>query len=101
MLTKERLLIVQNKYQTFKENVYREYAQHLFLSSLYQVKNSNKILFKGGTAYRIAYKSPRFSEDLDFSACQIGKKEIEEIILSALENLSNMNNSLKIKHFFF
>ena len=89
MLTKERLLIVQNKYQTFKENVYREYAQHLFLSSLYQVKNSNKILFKGGTAYRIAYKSPRFSEDLDFSACQIGKKEIEEIILSALENLSN------------
>src|SRR3989344_8171288 len=89
MLTQERLTIIQNRLQTNIENIYREYAQHLFLQSLYQAKNSNKILFKGGTAYRIAYKSPRFSEDLDFSACQTGKKEIEEIIISALENLSN------------
>lgn len=89
MLTQERLLIIQNKFQTLIENVYREYAQHLFLQSMYQVKNSNKILFKGGTAYRLAYKSPRFSEDLDFSSCQISKDEIEEIILLSLEDLSN------------
>lgn len=89
MLTQERLIIIQNRFQTLAENVYREYAQHLFLQSMYQVKNSNKILFKGGTAYRLAYKSPRFSEDLDFSSCQIGKNEIEEIILQSLESLSN------------
>lgn len=89
MLTQARLLIIQNKFQTVKENVYREYAQHLFLSSLYQVKNSNKLLFKGGTAYRVAYRSPRFSEDLDFSASGIGQDEIERIILAVLENLSN------------
>ena len=63
MLTYERLLIIQNKFQTTTDNVHREYAQHLFLSSLYQIENSNKILFKGGTAYRLAYKSPRFSEE--------------------------------------
>jgi predicted nucleotidyltransferase component of viral defense system len=89
MLTKERFLILQNKYQTLLENVYREYAQHLFLSSLYQKKNSNKILFKGGTAYRIAFRSSRFSEDLDFSASNINKNEIETLMVDVLSDISN------------
>jgi len=28
---------------------------------------SQKLVFKGGTALRLAYGSPRFSDDLDFS----------------------------------
>ena len=48
-------------------NIMREYAQHMFLSELYQLHGSEKLLFKGGTALRIIYNSPRFSEDLDFS----------------------------------
>lgn len=89
MLTKDQLLLLQNKFQTTRENVMREYAQHLFLSSLYRIKNSENILFKGGTAYRLAYKSPRFSEDLDFSASQINLQAIEKIIMNVLEDLTN------------
>lgn len=88
MLTKEQLFLIQNKFQTLKENVLREYVQHLFLSSLYRTNGSEKILFKGGTAYRIAYKSPRFSEDLDFSSGNT-VEEIEEILIGVLEDLSN------------
>ena len=85
MLTKEQLLLIQNKFQTLKANVLREYVQHLFLSSLYRTNGSENILFKGGTGYRIAYKSPRFSEDLDFSASQISIKEIEKIMINVLK----------------
>jgi len=89
MLTKEQLFLIQNKFQTLKANVLREYVQHLFLSSLYRTNGSENILFKGGTGYRIAYRSPRFSEDLDFSANKISIAEIEKIIISVLEDLSN------------
>lgn len=89
MLTKEQLFLIQNKFQTLKENVLREYVQHLFLSSLYRTNGSENILFKGGTAYRIAYKSPRFSEDLDFSTNGMAMGEIEKIMIGVLEDLSN------------
>ena len=97
MLTKEQLFLIQNKFQTTKINVLREYVQHLFLSSLYRTNGSEKILFKGGTAYRIAYKSPRFSEDLDFSAGKIDIKEIEKIMVSVLEDLSNNGLTCEIE----
>ena len=48
-------------------NIVREYAQHLFLTELYRLPGSEKLLFKGGTAFRIVYGCPRFSEDLDFT----------------------------------
>lgn len=54
--------------QTTELNILREYLQHLFLSYFYKRKDSEKVLFKGGTALKFIYGSPRFSEDLDFSA---------------------------------
>lgn len=89
MLTKEQLFLIQNKFQTIKANILREYTQHLFLSSLYRTRGSENILFKGGTAYRIAYKSPRFSEDLDFSSGESDIRIVEKIMFNVLENLSN------------
>ncbi|KKR87642.1 MAG: hypothetical protein UU32_C0004G0007 [Candidatus Woesebacteria bacterium GW2011_GWB1_41_10] len=89
MLTKEQLFLIQNKFQTTPENMYREYSQHLFLSYLYRTRGSENVFFKGGTAYRIAFKSPRFSEDLDFSASQIDFGQTEKMILSVLKDLSD------------
>lgn len=97
MLTKEQLFLIQNKFQTLKANVMREYVQHLFLAALYRASGSEKILFKGGTAYRIAYKSPRFSEDLDFSADVIDIKEIEKIMVGVLEDLANNGLTCEIE----
>lgn len=47
--------------------ILREYLQILFLDELNQTKDSRKIRFKGGTALKLLFNSPRFSEDLDFS----------------------------------
>jgi len=43
----------------------RDYVQHLLLFLLYG--RSQALLFKGGTALRVAYRGNRYSEDLDFN----------------------------------
>jgi predicted nucleotidyltransferase component of viral defense system len=96
MLTSTQLFLIQNKFQTTNTNVLREYLQHLFLASLYKTPKAQKILFKGGTAYRIAYKSPRFSEDLDFSSSEISTNEIEKTIFHIMEDFSNNGLSCDI-----
>ncbi len=70
--------------QTSFTNVAREYAQNLFLKYFYAHENSTSILFKGGTALRLLYRSPRFSEDLDFSAPVIRQKMIEDSLQETL-----------------
>lgn len=43
----------------------RDYLQHMLLSLLYA--RSQALIFKGGTALRLVYRSNRYSEDLDFN----------------------------------
>lgn len=81
------------KNQTNEINIYREYCQHLFLSSFYRKKGSEEFLFKGGTALRIVFQSPRYSEDLDFSALSVDK--IEDLLLQTIKDLDN--EGLKIE----
>lgn len=47
--------------------VVREYWEVVLLNRLFESPWSRDLLFKGGAALRLAYGSPRFSEDLDFS----------------------------------
>jgi predicted nucleotidyltransferase component of viral defense system len=47
--------------------VVREYWEVVLLNRLFESPWSRDLLFKGGTALRLAYGSPRFSEGLDFS----------------------------------
>ncbi|MEK6544103.1 MAG: nucleotidyl transferase AbiEii/AbiGii toxin family protein [Elusimicrobiota bacterium] len=44
----------------------REWTQHVMLAALFE-NAGVKLAFKGGTALRVLYQSPRFSEDLDFT----------------------------------
>lgn len=67
MITKGQIGALAKDYQIDEFTVAREYLQLLFLSYLYQKKEAEKIYFKGGTAIRLLFGSPRFSEDLDFS----------------------------------
>lgn len=75
MISLANLNEIARKSQTSLVNIAREYVQNLFLSGFYQQEETGKIYFKGGTALRLIYGSPRFSEDLDFSAnisdCQV------------------------------
>lgn len=77
MISQESLEQLGRQYQTgVFPNIIREYFQHLFLESLYKLPGSERLLFKGGTALRILYGSPRFSEDLDFSISETPPHEI-------------------------
>jgi len=87
MLKKDYLIELATKGQTTPDNIFREYAQNVFLNFLYQKRDGQKMLFKGGTALKLAYKSPRFSEDLDFTLKDIVFQEIEKTILEVLNDL--------------
>lgn len=97
MLTRANLEQFTKQAQTKPENVVREYCQHLFLSYLYQQPRSERMLFKGGTALRIIFHSPRYSEDLDFTGVKITQHEIEELFVGALANVEKTGINVEIK----
>jgi len=81
MISQETIQDLAKKYQAPEfPNIIREYFQHLFLSNLYKIEGSSNIMFKGGTALRFIYGSPRFSEDLDFSAFNIPFHQVKNFI---------------------
>ncbi len=65
MLTKQQLQRIAQRHGMGLQAQERDYVQHLFLSVLYA--HSQALGFKGGTALRVLYRSPRYSEDLDFN----------------------------------
>ena len=97
MITAEAIQKLATQYQTTAINVAREYCQHLFLSAFYQRSAASRVLFKGGTALRIIYGSPRFSEDLDFSGFGIRKPAIEELITESLSSVERVGVSIEIE----
>src|SRR3989338_8739659 len=83
MITTDALDKLANQYQmSVFPNVVREYFQHVFLAKLYTLPGADKLQFKGGTALRIIYGSPRFSEDLDFSLFGVPEHEAKQMVES-------------------
>ena len=97
MISKTAIEQLIRRYQTDEVTVVREYFQHLFLSYFYQEKDAGKIYFKGGTALRIIYQSPRFSEDLDFSATVSTIAPIENAIIATLSQLNKEGLTTEIE----
>lgn len=98
MISMENLQEFASKNQTTLENVTREYIQHLFLSSLYKIKGSEKLLFKGGTSLRIVYGSPRFSEDLDFDGQNIYQpKTIDDLFIKTISEIEKIGVEIGFK----
>lgn len=87
MISREVLVQAARRTQTTELNIAREYCQHLFLSAFYREQGSERVMFKGGTALRILYGSPRYSEDLDFSGFRIGTRELEDYVASGAAEL--------------
>ncbi len=97
MISEDTIKTLTTKYQTTEDNARREYFQHLFLSYFYQQSKSEHIFFKGGTALRILYNSPRFSEDLDFNSAHINYSGIESVVLGTLSQMEKENIRFTIK----
>lgn len=89
MISQEQIIKMANQYQTTEVNVLREYFQHLFLSYFYQQPLTGDVYFKGGSALRLVYSSPRFSEDLDFNTLEGDMKKIEDSVLDTLEEVEH------------
>ena len=55
------------KLQIAKDQIVREEYEILFLRDIFASTLGPSLVFKGGTALRLAYGAPRFSDNLDFS----------------------------------
>ncbi len=91
MIANQALRSLATKLQTTELNVRREYFQHLFLSYFYGQSLADGVYFKGGTALRMLYNSPRFSEDLDFSSSVSDARALEGAVLETLVAISREN----------
>src|SRR3989344_7975812 len=88
MISNETLEKLARQYQTgVFPNIIREYFQHIFLSELYKLPDSEKMLFKGGTALRIIYGSSRFSGDLDFSLFGVKPADVKQFVEELFANV--------------
>lgn len=88
---------LSTKLQTTELNVRREYIQHLFLSYLYKHPQAKNLFFKGGTALRLIFNSPRFSEDLDFDSRGFNLTDSENILLDTLKEIEREGWTTEIK----
>ena len=81
MITKEILMDVARKKGLLnKEYMEKDYFQDLLLFNIY--KQTNLLIFKGGTALYKLYGLQRFSEDLNFTL--IGDLDIEKTMKRVL-----------------
>ena len=97
MITADTIKKMAAAQQTTELNIAREYAQHLFLSGFYQQRGTQQVMFKGGTALRLVYNSPRFSEDLDFSGFGVRVQDIEDWVAMASEWIKQSGIAVSIE----
>lgn len=77
---------LQRKWGISQEQIVREEYEMIILKQLFESELGKVFVFKGGTALRLAYGSPRFSEDLDFSIIKVFPKEKLDKLLKGIEN---------------
>ena len=93
MLEQEIVNKLSKELQITPEFIVREAWEIIVLKELFEQKFSEKLIFKGGTALRLAYQSPRFSVDLDFSVlAKINPKDF----FSFLNDLEKKYSELEV-----
>jgi predicted nucleotidyltransferase component of viral defense system len=88
MLTQEQAQQFALQQQTTVDNILKEHYQMALLDILFNSPIGDSLVFKGGTALRLAYASVRFSEDLDFSlAVEAAYADFERAIGRVKKNI--------------
>lgn len=101
MISSEALEKLAKQHQSnLFPNIVREYLQHVFLQKLYGLEGAEKMQFKGGTALRILYGSPRFSEDLDFSLFGVVSHQtklfVESLLVKVLVEMAKLGIKIEM-----
>jgi predicted nucleotidyltransferase component of viral defense system len=86
MLTRQQIQRLAHRHAIGLHAQERDYLQHLILVVLYS--HPTDLIFKGGTALRIAYRGNRYSEDLDFNAPDHEAAAVEAIWQNAVADLA-------------
>jgi len=68
------------------EQIAREWWEMIILKDIFDSPLGSSLVFKGGTALRLSYGSPRFSSDLDFSCLKPLDFSLFQKIVKTLEN---------------
>lgn len=77
---------LSQKLQISIDQVVREEYEILLLKEIFESEYGSSLVFKGGTALRLTYNSPRFSEDLDFTLIKDFDRKMFLTFLKDLEN---------------
>ena len=89
-MEKDQLAEYERNLKISKDQILREEAEMDFLSELANNRISSKVVFYGGTALRLAYGSPRFSEDIDLITVKpVIFSEFEKFIKYIVKNNSS------------
>lgn len=100
----EQLDILVRTLRISKDQILREEAEMSILDALSKHILGERVVFYGGTALRLAYNSPRFSEDIDLLRIKsFPFSKFEEFIHSVVKNRADWSVSdIKEKrHTFF
>jgi hypothetical protein len=68
--------------------ILREYLQIIILNSIYKSSFAPSLFFVGGTALRLVYNLPRFSEDLDFNTPALEQDDFSKLLERIETNLA-------------
>lgn len=80
-MKQEQATKLAKELQISSVRVVQEAYEMAILKGLAESKIGKFLVFKGGTALRLIYGSPRFSEDLDFSITQeFSEKDFKEVV---------------------
>lgn len=74
-----------------------EYLQVLVLKALYGQREAKGLVFVGGTALRLGYDLPRFSEDLDFDAEKFSFREWKKVMQETAHILSRQGLTVEAR----
>ncbi|MDI6640271.1 MAG: nucleotidyl transferase AbiEii/AbiGii toxin family protein [Methanocellales archaeon] len=85
MITKRQLAEFARKNHIGQYYQEKDYLQTTFLYAIYRI--TDKIMLKGGTCLKLAYKYPRFSEDLDFNST-LEPKTLQRIVHRSLKDVA-------------
>lgn len=90
-MDKYLVLDLQKKLHIAVDRIVREEYEMVLLQNLFGSNFGSKLIFRGGTALRLAYGSPRFSDDLDFSALEpIEEKTFVDWCQNTIKNNPNL-----------
>lgn len=84
-----------------QEQIVREEYEMIILKALFESEMGKSFVFKGGTALRLAYGSPRFSEDLDFSVIEEFDKKTLDKLLKSIANQYEALELIEVRQKFF